>query len=184
MVVDAETGGPSDASGAKGAVLADVPPDAVVEEPAQSAERTQSGHADPEEQQRPRPDAHTSPVVGQEPGGEGNVGDDNEDLPMRDDAAVDLEGMQSIGPVPEGGQSSHAAEMEPSPAGEDDGTGTLKAGDEATDEAVHDEPAMPAQGAGCADAAEAEGGVAGDDPERGEGPGGCPSSNLAKRVKQ
>ena len=83
MEVDVETGGPSDplhgdihmspvagdAGGAKGAVPADVPPDAVVEEPAQSAERTHSAHADPEERQRPRPDAHTSPVVGQEPGG-------------------------------------------------------------------------------------------------------------------
>ena len=74
--------------------------------------------------------------------------------------------------------------MDPSPAGEDDDPGMLKAGDDARDEAVHDEQAMPAQGAGCAHAAEAEGGVAGDDPERGEGPGGCPSSNLAKRVKQ
>jgi len=60
---------------------------------------------------------------------------------MRDDAAVDLEGTQSVGLVPEGGQASHAAEMEPSPVGEDDGTGMFKAGDDAPDDAVHDESA-------------------------------------------
>jgi len=74
--------------------------------------------------------------------------------------------------------------MDPSPVGEDDGTGMFKAGDDAPDEAVQDELATPAQGVGSGDAAEAEGGVAADEPERGEGPGGRPSSNLAQRVKQ
>jgi len=197
MSVHAEMGGPSDplhgdihmspvagnASGAKGAVPADVPPDAVVEEDVQSAEQTQSAHVDTEEQQWPRPDARTSPVVGQKPEGDGNVGDDVEDLPMRDDAEVDLEGTQSAGPVPEGGQASHAAQMDPSPAGEDDGTGMFKAGDDAPDEGVHDELVTPAQAAGSGDAAEAEGGVAADEPVGGEGPGGRPSSNLAQCVK-
>ena len=53
----------------EGDVPADVPLDAVVDEDVQSAERTQSPHVDPEEQQRPRPDAHTSPGKVQEPGG-------------------------------------------------------------------------------------------------------------------
>ena len=127
MTVDAETeGGPSDplhgdihmslvagdASGANRGVAGDVPPDAVVDEPAQSTEQTHSADAVPEERQRPQPDAQTSPVVGEEPGGEGNVGADNEDPPMRDDAVVNLEGTHSASPVPDGGESSHAAEME------------------------------------------------------------------------
>ena len=83
MSVHADTGAPDeplhgdihvcpvvgDASGAKGAVHADVPPDAVADEDVQPAARTQSPHVHPEEQQQPRPDAHTSAGVVQEPGG-------------------------------------------------------------------------------------------------------------------
>ena len=103
---------------------------------------------------------------------------------MRDDAAVDAHGTQSTAPVPDGGESSHAAEMQTSTAVEDDGTGKLKAGDEAPVEVVADEEATPAQGAGCAAADEPEGGVAGDNPEPGGRPGGRRSSKLVQRVKQ
>ena len=58
-----------DASGAKGAVHADAPPDAVADEAVQPAAPTQSPHVDPEEQQQAWPDAHTSAAVVQEPGG-------------------------------------------------------------------------------------------------------------------
>ena len=123
-------------------------------------------------------------MVGEEPGGEGNVGADNEDPPMRDDAAVDLEGVKSAGPVPDGGESSHVVKTEQSAAVQDNGTGNMKVGDEAPAEAVADEKATPEQGAGSYAANEPKGGVAGDQPEAGQGPGGRMSSNLAQRVKQ
>jgi len=120
----------------------------VPDEPAHSTEETHSAATDPEDRQCPHPDAHTSPVVVEETGGECNVGADIENPPKRDDAAADAEGTHSAATVPDGGDPSHAAEMHTSLKVEHDGTGKLKAGDEAPLEAVADEDATPAHGVG------------------------------------
>jgi len=163
MTVDADTeGGPSDPfhgdihmspvtgddSGANSGVPHHIPPHTVADKPAPFAKETHSTVADPEDRQCPDPDAQTSPVVGDETGGECNVGADIEELPVADDAAADAEGTQSAGPVPEGGNPSHATEMHTSAEVQDDGMGKFKVGDEGPSEAVADEDATPARGQG------------------------------------
>ena len=100
---------------------------------------------------------------------------------MPDDAAADVEGTQSTGLIPEGGDLSHAAM---SADVQDDGTSKCKVGDEGPSEAVAEEDATLAQGTGCAAALPAEGDLAGDNPEPGKGDEERRSSNLVQRVKQ
>jgi len=137
-----------DDSGANSGVPHHVPPHTVANEPAPSAEEKHSAVTNLEDRQCPDPDPQTSPVVGDETGGECNVGAGIEEPPVADDAAADAEGTQSAGPVHEGGDPSHAAKMHTSAEVQDDGTGKFKVGDEGPSEAVADEDATPRRGQG------------------------------------